>query len=169
MSGGVEADKVYVVQWNDPKLKESINAGGCMCEDRWIPANTSGNKPNKSTTQNLIEKARLLAKGEPEKSLIKKGITNSDDTLTSDGQQLFFDIFVGQTRQHSLRTKQLLPSCLRKTKSKGVFQIRNPMRHLELGVPLSYGVITFRAHFLGNDSQEHRLAILHEVVFEANP
>lgn len=46
---------------------------------------------NKTIMSNLIEKARLLVKGEPEKSLIKKGITNIDDTLTVDGKQLFED------------------------------------------------------------------------------
>lgn len=41
--------------------------------------------------KNLIEKARLLAKGEPEKSLTEKGITDINDILTPEGKQLFED------------------------------------------------------------------------------
>lgn len=38
---------------------------------------------------NLAEKFALVFKGEPEKSFIKAGIMNSDESLTSDGQSLF--------------------------------------------------------------------------------
>lgn len=51
----------------------------------------SVNKPNKTFMSTLIEKARSLVRSEPEKSLIAKGITNTDDTLTSAGEELFAD------------------------------------------------------------------------------
>lgn len=38
---------------------------------------------------NLIDKFRLAAKGEPEKSFVQKGITNIDGTFTTDGWELF--------------------------------------------------------------------------------
>jgi hypothetical protein len=49
------------------------------------------NKSNKKFMSNIIEKARLLIKGEPEKSLIAKGITDINDILTEEGRQLFQD------------------------------------------------------------------------------
>lgn len=49
------------------------------------------NKSKKSKIMNLIEKAKMLVKGEPDKSLIEKGITDMDGNLTQDGQVLFND------------------------------------------------------------------------------
>lgn len=40
-------------------------------------------------TMNIKEKFTLAFKGEPEKSFRKAGITNGDDFLTEDGQQVF--------------------------------------------------------------------------------
>lgn len=37
----------------------------------------------------LREKMALVFKGEPEKSFIKAGVMNTDETLTSDGQAVF--------------------------------------------------------------------------------
>lgn len=39
----------------------------------------------------LVEKARSLVRGEPEKSLIEKGITDTTDSLTVRGEDLFID------------------------------------------------------------------------------
>lgn len=41
------------------------------------------------TTMNIKEKFALAFKSEPEKSFRKAGITNGDDFLTSDGQEIF--------------------------------------------------------------------------------
>lgn len=49
------------------------------------------NKPNQSLMTNLINKVRELARKEPEKSLIAKGITDTNDVLTSEGRELFLD------------------------------------------------------------------------------
>lgn len=38
---------------------------------------------------NLTEKFALAFKGEPEKSFIKAGVMNSDESLTTDGKELF--------------------------------------------------------------------------------
>ncbi len=38
---------------------------------------------------NLIEKAKLAFKGEPEKSFIKAGVMDSNENLTNEGQSLF--------------------------------------------------------------------------------
>lgn len=42
-----------------------------------------------NTNMNLIEKAKLAFKGEPEKSFIKVGVMESDESLTEEGQELF--------------------------------------------------------------------------------
>ena len=42
-----------------------------------------------NTNMNLKDKFTLAFKGEPEKSFRKTGITNGDDFLTEDGQQVF--------------------------------------------------------------------------------
>lgn len=52
---------------------------------------TTENKPKQTFMSNLIEKARSLVRSEPEKSLIAKGITNTDDSLTAQGTELFLD------------------------------------------------------------------------------
>lgn len=39
----------------------------------------------------LVEKARSLVRGEPDKSLIEKGITDTTDSLTGRGEDLFID------------------------------------------------------------------------------
>lgn len=44
---------------------------------------------NSSNTMNLNEKLALVFKGEPEKSFIKAGVMNTDESLTSEGQTLF--------------------------------------------------------------------------------
>lgn len=46
-------------------------------------------KPNKSIMSSLKEKMALVFKGEPQKSFIKAGVMNVDETLTADGQQIF--------------------------------------------------------------------------------
>lgn len=46
-------------------------------------------KPKNNYMTNLKEKMALVFKGEPEKSFIKAGIMNADETLTSDGQAIF--------------------------------------------------------------------------------
>lgn len=51
----------------------------------------NNNKNNMTKDLSLIERARILVKGEPEKSLIKKGITSVNDTLTGVGTELFMD------------------------------------------------------------------------------
>lgn len=44
---------------------------------------------SKAVNMNLIEKAKLAFKGEPEKSFIKAGVMDSNENLTPEGQQLF--------------------------------------------------------------------------------
>lgn len=44
---------------------------------------------NKSIMTNIKEAVRLAFKGEPEKSFIKAGVTDSNDVLTADGQVVF--------------------------------------------------------------------------------
>lgn len=64
----------------------------CCCFTTWELVevnNPNNNDKNKNMT--LIEKARLLVKGEPDKSLVNKGITKMDDTLTSNGVDLLLD------------------------------------------------------------------------------
>ena len=53
--------------------------------------NLSENKPNKTLMSTLIEKAKSLVRGEPEKSLVAKGITDANDSLTAEGTELFLD------------------------------------------------------------------------------
>ena len=48
------------------------------------------NSTNKNNSmQTLQEKFKIAFKGEPEKSFIKAGVMNTDESLTSDGQALF--------------------------------------------------------------------------------
>lgn len=44
---------------------------------------------SKTFSMNLKEKFALVFKGEPEKSFIKAGVMNSDESLTTDGKELF--------------------------------------------------------------------------------
>lgn len=64
------------------------NAKGyyCGCEGYYELVESSNNK---SIMSSLKEKMALVFKGEPEKSFIKAGVMNSDETLTSDGQAVF--------------------------------------------------------------------------------
>ena len=55
-------------------------------------------KNNKSFVSNLIEKARMLIKVEPDKSLVNKGITDINDVLTEDGKELFYDFLYRQNK-----------------------------------------------------------------------
>ncbi len=54
----------------------------------------AGNKTSQTINKpmySLLNKARALLRGEPDKSLIAKGITNDQDELTGEGQILFMD------------------------------------------------------------------------------
>lgn len=44
---------------------------------------------SQSSNMNLKEKFSLAFKGEPEKSFIEAGVMNSDESLTTDGKELF--------------------------------------------------------------------------------
>lgn len=77
----------YIKFYNeDDTLKDGSKWYCCETDIRLIKTNK-----NNMPKLNLIERARLLVKGEPEKSLVEKGVTNIDDTLTEDGKTLFND------------------------------------------------------------------------------
>lgn len=59
----------------------------CTCVNEWQLVEDNNN--NKSIMESLKEKVALVFKGEPEKSFIKAGVMNPDETLTSDGQSVF--------------------------------------------------------------------------------
>lgn len=54
---------------------------------------------NNNKNMNLIEKYKLTLKGEPEKTLIKTGIMSSEEILTSDGKDLFFEWLFQQNKK----------------------------------------------------------------------
>lgn len=58
--------------------------GGCSCPQYWDLVTDI-----KIINMNLIEKAKLAFKGEPEKTFIKAGVMDSNENLTADGQALF--------------------------------------------------------------------------------
>lgn len=71
----------------------------CDCSP-WSVAWDSGTKSNhpeneltpvsnKKTNMGLIDKMALVFKGEPEKSFIKAGVMNTDETLTKEGEAVF--------------------------------------------------------------------------------
>lgn len=59
----------------------SNKADLCSCESTWELV-TNNNQ------MNLKQKFALAFKGEPEKSFIKAGVMNADESLTEDGQEL---------------------------------------------------------------------------------
>lgn len=63
----------------------------CSCgKHRWVEQSDDIEIiGTKLTNMNLKEKMALVFKGEPQKSFIKAGIMNSDETLTSDGKDVF--------------------------------------------------------------------------------
>ncbi len=78
--------------WDDSKnhADEPLAIGidknyGCHCTTRWTLIKPESNQSN----MNLSEKFALVFKGEPEKSFIKAGVMNADESLTTDGQKLF--------------------------------------------------------------------------------
>lgn len=74
----------------------AISFNGCihsLSEDiydtkEWMFVDKEGNVINKKN-MNITEKFLLAFKKEPEKSFRKAGITNGDDLLTDEGQQVF--------------------------------------------------------------------------------
>ncbi len=69
--------------------KNQRTDGGREC---WVDAAFVGdikNKSEKTVMSSLIEKAKLAFKGEPEKSFIKAGVMEADETLTEEGTELF--------------------------------------------------------------------------------
>lgn len=62
----------------------------CHCDEKWVLVKKAGaiNTTNNSII-NLIQKAKLALKGEPEKTFIKAGVMDSDENLTAEGQTLF--------------------------------------------------------------------------------
>lgn len=56
----------------------------CHCITDW-----SLIKSNSNAMTSLKEKFALAFKGEPEKSFIKAGVMNTDESLTTDGKEIF--------------------------------------------------------------------------------
>lgn len=82
-----DAGIVYTVISHEGVLRigSDIKNNGCSCTKEWTLVDTANNYTN----MNLKEKFALAFKGEPEKSFIKAGVMNIDETLTSDGQAIF--------------------------------------------------------------------------------
>lgn len=67
----------YRIQWDNGSYS-------CVYE-----SNIDFNSQINQTTMNIKEKFALAFKSEPEKSFRKAGITNGDDFLTAEGQEIF--------------------------------------------------------------------------------
>lgn len=67
--------------------KEGVQLGKCnyCIEDQHLDYY----KGNKSIMTNLKEKFLAITRKEPQKSFVAKGITNTDDTLTEEGREIF--------------------------------------------------------------------------------
>lgn len=49
---------------------------------------------SKTTTMSILEKAKLIMKKEPNKTFIKAGIMDMNDSLTSEGKELFINFLL---------------------------------------------------------------------------
>lgn len=81
----------YVITLDPKDADNPLSIGSrsndmCHCTNQWKLIRKAGNSISNMT---LREKFALAFKGEPEKSFIKAGVMNSDESLTSDGQSLF--------------------------------------------------------------------------------
>lgn len=84
---GYYRNGVVMKMHDDSKIEIKKPDGGT-----WYIRNGNGNYKvisSKDNNMNLKEKMALVFKGEPEKSFIKAGIMNTDETLTPDGQAIF--------------------------------------------------------------------------------
>lgn len=64
-----------------------LSGTGCSCGGGWELMECVVNKSKNMAS--LKEKMALVFKGEPEKSFIKAGVMNTDETLTPDGNAVF--------------------------------------------------------------------------------
>ncbi len=67
---------------NESNTNYYYSSGWCVCSRDIV---LESNKNN----MNIKEKFALLFKGEPEKSFIQAGIMNTDETLTSEGKEIW--------------------------------------------------------------------------------
>ena len=89
----VSADglKCYLFNNDDPY---SPGGDGCPCrKHNWCERDDDveiiKSSVNSNAMTSLKEKFALAFKGEPEKSFIKAGVMNSDESLTTDGKEVF--------------------------------------------------------------------------------
>jgi len=84
----------YIVSWGDTTASNCTLSNGATTDTAiYLQAFTTNNNKtnNNNNNMNLIQKFKLNLKSEPEKTLIKTGIMNQDETLTCEGKDLFFE------------------------------------------------------------------------------
>ena len=82
----------------DSKKEKISQCYSCIslegCSDNLIKVNNYSN-----SNMNIIEKFKLALKPEPEKSFLKKGITDTDGMLTSEGTSLYLSWKLSQDKK----------------------------------------------------------------------
>ncbi len=75
-------------------LPESEKVGIRTSDGKEHVIHSRGLKIKSSNMKSLSEKMALVFKGEPQKSFIKAGIMNADESLTDEGQQVFLAFLI---------------------------------------------------------------------------
>lgn len=84
---------IVKTDWNvSPPFQEIVND--------YLSIRSIDYKPiNKSFMANLIDKVKMMMKGEPNKTFFKLGITDKEDDLTSEGKELFINFLFKRTSE----------------------------------------------------------------------
>lgn len=103
-------DNTLLYAWD--KEVEKLGKGGCSCHNKWelVEDIKKINADQKSEVQNmdLVSIVKNMFRTEPEKSFIKAGIMNSDNSLTIGGKEVFIN-YLFELNKADFNTKIVQP------------------------------------------------------------